>query len=172
MTYAWTSETSNRLSLEVLDFRNLLGIANKKKSIVDNPYFVEVMTSLCKKKKPTLEEVPLWLFICVDKKEQAQVLRSVEKNELLMTFNIDYADYAAGKIERLGDLSDAKMPRMVLLMFLQNPTNTHQVKIPNEFNCLETTRYRKPRAYSELEYKIYNIELRMEFYLWLVKEFY
>ena len=43
--------------------------------------------------------------------------------------------------------------------------------IPEEFSCPDTSRYVKARAYSELEYRIHSLELRMEFYLWLVKNF-
>ena len=31
--------------------------------------------------------------------------------------------------------------------------------------------YTKPHGYNELEFRVYNTELRMEFYLWLVHKF-
>lgn len=55
---SWTPETAARMSLGVIDFRMILGCGKKEKSTVDSPYFVEVMTSLRKKKYPALEEVP------------------------------------------------------------------------------------------------------------------
>ena len=39
------------------------------------------------------------------------------------------------------------------------------------FHCPETAWYTKTKNYSELEYRIYNSELRMEFYLWMVGVF-
>ena len=70
----WQDDIVERMSLGVLDFRTLPGVENKERSTIDNPYFKEVMLSLQKRKDPTLKDVPAWLFICGDEKEQAQVL--------------------------------------------------------------------------------------------------
>jgi len=66
---SFTEETIQRMMLRVIDFCNLLGIEKKESSTIDNPFFVKVMTSLCKAKKPSLEKVPSWTFICGDEKE-------------------------------------------------------------------------------------------------------
>ena len=42
----WQDDIVERMSLEVLDFRTLLGVKNKENSTVDSPYFKEVMLSL------------------------------------------------------------------------------------------------------------------------------
>ena len=70
----WQDNIVGRMSLGVLDFRTLPGVENKESSTVDSPYFKEVMLSLQKRKDPALKDVPAWLFICGDEKEQAQVL--------------------------------------------------------------------------------------------------
>ena len=167
----WQDDIVGRMSLGVLDFRTLSGVENKESSIVDSPYFKEVMLSLQKRKDPALKDVPAWLFICGDEKEQAQVLRFVEKDEVLNTYELDFSIYSAGKVDRLGDIPVANKPPKVLLVFLQRPGNNARVPIQDEFTCPEFNRYVKARAYSEVEYPLNNLELRMEFYIWLVSSF-
>ena len=159
------------MSLGVLDFKTLPGVENKESSTVDSPYFKEVMLSLQKRRDPALKDVPAWLFICGDEKEQAQVLRFVEKDEVLKTYDMDFSIYSAGKIDRLGDISVANKPPKVLLVFLQRLGNNVRVEIPDEFTCPEFNRYMKARAYNEVEYRLNNLELRMEFYIGLLVHF-
>ena len=158
--------------LGVIDFRSLPGIEKKESSTVDNPFFIEVLSSMQKTKKPSLQDVPSWLFICGDEKEQTQAVNFVESNDILKSFSIAFSVYYAGKHNRLGDVSASKSPKKVFLIFLQNPSNEKKVAIREEFNCPDSARYMKVRAYSKLEYRIHNTELRMEFYLiWLVQQF-
>ena len=160
-----------RLSLGVIDFRSLPSVGKKKTSTIENPFFFEVLLAMQKTKKLALEDVPSWLFICRDEKAEAHVTSFVESNTILKTFLVDYSLYFAGKNDRLGDLAVAKTPEKVFLIFLQHPKNSNQVKIPTKFNCPETTQYMKACAYNKLEYRIFNTELRMKFYLWLMKAF-
>ena len=160
-----------RMSLGVLDFKTLPGVENKESSTIDSPFFKEVMLSLQKRKDSALKDVSAWLFICGDEKEQAQVLRLVEKDEALNTYDMDFSIYSAGKVDRLGDIPVANKPPKVLLVFLQRPGNNERVEIPDEFTCPEFSRYMKARAYSKVEYRLNNVELRMEFYIWLVSAF-
>ena len=167
----WQDDIVGRMSLGVLDFRTLPRVENKESSTIDSPFFKEVMLSLQKRKDPTLKDVPAWLFICGDEKEQAQVLRPVEKDEALNTYDMDFSIYLARKVDRLGDIPVANKPPKVLLVFLQRPSNNVRVEIPDEFTCPEFSRYMKARAYSEVEYRLNNLELRMEFYISLVSAF-
>ena len=160
-----------RMSLGVLDFKTLPGVENKESSTIDNPFFKEVMLSLQKRKDPALKDVLALLFICGDEKEQAQVLRLVEKDEALNTYDMDFSIYSTGKVDRLGDIPMANKPPKVLLVFLQRPGNNVRVEILDEFTCLEFSRYMKASAYNELEYRLNNLELRMEFYIWTVSAF-
>ena len=160
-----------RMSLRVLDFKTLPGVENKESSTVDSPYFKKVMLSLQKQKDPALKDVLAWLFICGDEKEQAQVLRFVEKDEVLNSYELDFSIYSTRKVNRLGDIPVANKPPKVLLVFLQRPGNNVRVPILDEFTCPEFNRYVKARAYSEVEYRLNNLELRMESYIWLVNSF-
>ena len=105
-----------------------------------------------KTKKPSLEDVPLWLFICGNKKEQAQVVNFVETNDILKSFSIAFTIYYTDKHDRLGDVLASRSPKNVFLVFLQNPLNEKKVAIPQEFNCPDIARYMKVRVYSEPEY--------------------
>ena len=67
----WNADSCKRLALGTIDFRSLPGIEKKESSTVDNPFFIEVLSSMQKIKKPSLQDVPSWLFICGDEKEQA-----------------------------------------------------------------------------------------------------
>ena len=114
----WQEIIVERMLLGVLDFRTLPGVENKESSTVDSPYFKEVMLSLQKRKDPALKDVLAWLFICGDEKEQAQVLRFVEKDKVLKTYDMDFSIYCTSKIDRLGDIPVANKPPKVLLVFL------------------------------------------------------
>ena len=121
------------------------------------------MLLLQKRKDPALKDVPTWLFICGDEKEQAQVLRFVEKDEVFNTYGLDFSIYSAGKIDRLGDIPVANKPPKVPLVFLQKPGNEAKVQILDEFTCPEFNWYVKAHAYSKVEYRLNNLELQMEF---------
>ena len=138
------------MSLGVLDFKTLPRVENKESSTVDNPYFKEVMLSLQKQKDPALKNVPAWLFIYGDEKEQAQVFQFVKKDEVLNTYELDFSIYLAGKIDRLDDILVANKPPKVSLIFLQKHGNKARMQIPDEFTCPEFNWYVRARAYSKL----------------------
>ena len=156
------------MALGVIDFQNLPGVDNKDSSTINCPFFVEVMTTFSTAKKPSFDEVSSWLFISGDKKENSQVLHFIESHEVLNKYGIQHALYEPSKNERLYDAPAAKSTTKVFLTFLQDKNNFFQVRVPEVFHCPETARYTKPKNYSELEYRIYNSELQMEFYLWVV----
>ena len=54
---SWDADTNRQLALGVIDFRSLPGIEKKESSTVNNPYFVEVISSMRKTKKLALEDV-------------------------------------------------------------------------------------------------------------------
>ena len=50
----WNAKSCKQLVLGVIDFRYLPGIEKKESSTVDNPFFIEVFSSMQKTKKPSL----------------------------------------------------------------------------------------------------------------------
>ena len=169
----WTTQTVDKILLGVIDFRCIPGVLEKENSSIEKPFFFKVLRSMQKTKQPLLEEIKSWLFIVADEFDQSQVLAFVEKNEVLKTFRRDFCDYHPAKNERLYDLpaNSVKALKKVLLIFLQAKDTTFQGKIPSEYFAPDTIKYKDAKRYNELPFKMYNIELRMEFYLWLVEMF-
>ena len=169
----WTDDEAKFMRLGVIDFRNLPGVEQKEKSCTGMPYFYEFMTSLKRRGEPDFDQVPAWLFICADMEEMHQAVHFAEGDEVLHKYKKKYATYLPAKNERLYDLpaNSKKARAKVELLFLQNPELPMVRMIPDEFIAPDTTVYTNPRAYDELQYRLYRGELRMEFYLSLMKLF-
>lgn len=99
------------------------------------PHFVEVMLAIVDAKMLAFEDVLCWLFICGNEIEDAQALGFIESDEVLNKFHRTHSIYKPGKNERQGDVSASKTPKNVFLIFLQNPENLVQIKIPIGFLC-------------------------------------
>ena len=52
--------------LGVIDFRCIPGVHGRSMASVDMPYFEAFMKLMSKYGKPTLTDLPTWLFICGD----------------------------------------------------------------------------------------------------------
>ena len=92
---------------------------------------------------------------------------------MLKTFRRNFYDYHRTKNKRLYDLptNSAKALKKVPLIFLQAKDTTFQGKIPLEYFAPDTIKYKDAKRYNEFPFRMYNMELRMEFYLWLVEMF-
>ena len=95
----------------------------------------------------------------------------VNSHGAFKSLHVDFANYHPAKFKRLGDLSARRATRKVILTFLQDVDCRDHVEIRPDFFPLESPVYTKPHDYNELEFRVYNTELRMEFYLWLVRKF-
>ena len=95
----------------------------------------------------------------------------VNSHAAFKSLHVDFADYHLAKFERLGDLSARWATRKVILTFLQDVDFREHVEICPDFFPPELPVYTKPHGYNELEFRVYKIELRMEFYLRLVRKF-
>ena len=92
----------------------------------------------------------------------------VNSHGAFKSLHVDFADYHPAKFERLGDLLAGRVIRKVILTFLQDVDCRDHVEIRPDFFPPESPVYTKPHGYNELEFRMYNTELQMEFYLWLV----
>ena len=95
----------------------------------------------------------------------------VNSHGAFKSLHVDFVDYHPAKFEQLGDLSARRATRKVILTFLQDVDCCNDVEIRPNFFPPESPVYTKPHGYNELEFRVYNTELRMEFYLWLVRKF-
>jgi len=163
----WLSYTASTVLLGVIDFKSILGVLMKEMSTIDHPFFYEALTTMHAKKQPLLEDIKAWFFIVADETYWSQVLAFLEKNK-----GLSFTNYYLEKTERLYDLpvNSAKSFKKVRLIFLQSVENLFQAQIKSEFQSPDSI-YRDPRRFDELLYRMYNMELRMECYLWLINKF-
>ena len=87
------------------------------------------------------------------------------------SLHVDFANYHLAKFEQLGYLFRGWATKKVILTFLQDVDCRDHIEICPNFFPPESPVYTKPHGYIELEFQVYNTELQMEFYLWLVCKF-
>ena len=129
------------------------------------------MGALEKRATPLFAKVKRWLFISGSESHRLQAMEFVNSHGAFKSLHVDFADYHPAKFEQLGDLSAKRATRKVILTFLQDVDCRDHVEIRPDFFPPESPMYTKPHGYNELEYRVYNTELRMEFYLWQVRKF-
>ena len=154
-----------------MDLRELPGVEDALPDEKSTPYFYSVMAAFQKRATPLFAEVKRWLFISGSESHRLQTMEFVNSHGAFKSLHVDFADYHPAKFERLGDLSAGRATRKVILTFLQDVDCRDHVEIRPDFFPPESPVYTKPHGYNELEYWVYNTELRMEFYLWLVRKF-
>nr|PNR49410.1 hypothetical protein PHYPA_011306 [Physcomitrium patens] len=134
-------------------------------------YFHQILATLEKNRSPYFADAKKWLFISGCESHRLQTMDFINSHGAFKALHIDFADYIPAKFERLGDSSVGRAPRKVILTFLQDVDARDRVEIRPEFLPPDTPMFTKPHGYNELEFRVYNTELRMEFYLWLVWKF-
>ena len=154
-----------------MDLRELPGVEDVLPDEKTNPYFYFVMAAFEKRESPLFVEVKMWLFISSLESHRFQTMEFMNSHGAFKSLHVDFADYHLAKFERLGDLSMGRATRKVILTFLQDVDYRKHVEIRLDFFLPESLVYTKPHGYNELEFRVYNTELRMEFYLWLVRKF-
>jgi len=170
----WREGILHDIQFGVIDFRYAPVVMNKGRCTPMMPYFYAAMTSFQKMSKPKLEDIPSWLFICADMVEQTQVMHYVQSNDILKAYRTDYSEYLPAKNERMGgySASNSRATEKVYLIFLQDESRVRSVVVPKPaYRAPDTDVFNKPRLYNELVYRIHNTELRMEFYLTILKNF-
>ena len=167
----WAPGCAAEIGLAVVDLRELPGVEDALLDEKSTPYFYFVMVAFEKPATPLFTEVKRWLFISGSKSHQLQTMEFVNSHGAFNSLHVDFADYHPTKFERLGDLSAGRARRKVILTFLQDVDCCDYVEIRLDFFQPELLVYTKPHGYNELEFRVYNTELRMEFYLWLVRKF-
>ena len=168
---AWAPGCAAEIGLAVVDLRELSGVEDALPDEKSTPYFYSMMGALEKRATPLFVEVKRWLFISGSESHRLQAMEFVNSHGALKSLHVDFADYHPAKFERLGDLSAGRATRKVILTFLQDVDCRDHIEIRPDFFPPKSPVYTKPHGYNELEYRVYNTELRMEFYLWLVRKF-
>ena len=169
---AWAPSYVAEIGLAIVDLRELPGVEDALPNEKSTPYFYSVMAAFEKRGTPLFAEVKRWLFISGSKSHRLQTMEFVNSHGAFKSLHVDFANYHPAKFERLGDLSAGRATKKVILTFLQDVDCRDHVEIRPDFFPPESPMYTKPHGYNELEFRVYNTELRMEFYLWLVCKFY
>ena len=153
--------------LGVIDFHCIPGVRSRSTALVDKPYFEAFMKLMSKHGKPMLTNLLAWLFICRDDDVYLQVKAFLRSLSLVEKFNLYPSKYIPAPFERLKGYSvKSKLAtRNVRLLFLINNEMEHPPFVKNQYQALEHVVYKKPRKYNELQYLMYLIKLRMEFYI-------
>ena len=171
---AWNERTAERITLGIMDFRNLPGAAEQDPSSTDAPYFYNILSVLGGIDDPCITEVPVWVWICGDMEAQAVIVNHFLHSDFAKKYNMKHADYMPAKYERLEDVpansKRAHMKMQILYLFKKGIRRTGKTYTP-VFEPPETTVFTTPGAYNELDYRIYNTEMRMEFYIKLLELF-
>ena len=167
-------DTAKRIKLGIMDFRNLPGALEQAASSRCSPYFYNFLSVLGRIDDPWVTEVPVWVWICGDMEAQAVIVNHFLHSEFGKKYNMNHADYVPAKYERLEDVPSnskrAQMKMQIIYLFkkgIKRPGKTY----PPVFEPPETTVFTTPGAYNELDYRIYNTEMRMEFYIKLLELF-
>ena len=168
---AWTLGCSSEIGLTIVDLRELPGVGDALPDEKSTPYFYSMMVAFEKRGSPLFVEVKRWLLISGSESHRLQTMEFVNNHGAFKSLHVDFVDYHPAKLERLGDLSAGRATRKVILTFLQDVDCCDHVEIRPDFFSPELPVYTKPHGYNELEFQVYNTELRMEFYLWLVCKF-
>jgi hypothetical protein len=157
------------LVLGIIDFRRVPNFTQVSKTTAQRPYFDEFMGALQRQSQPTMNETPIWLWICGSKEAEVQVSTYVHKPMFIDVYDIEYSNYWPTANERLEDrTANNRLARgAVFLIFLirksYKASKIDPIVIPKAFVVPQTAVYTKPRKYNELEYRIDTLELRMEF---------
>ena len=159
--------------LGVIDFRCIPRVHGRSTASVDKPYFEAFMKLMSKHGKSMLTDLPAWLFICGDDDAYLQVEAFSQSPSMVEKFNLYPFEYIPAPFERLGDYSAKSKLTMsnVRLLFLINNEMEHPPAVKKQYQAPQHVVYEKPRKYNELEYSMYPIELRMEFYIRILDMF-
>nr|PNR26859.1 hypothetical protein PHYPA_030340 [Physcomitrium patens] len=168
---AWNNESARDIGLGIIDLRELSGVEDDLIEQNTVPYFHQVLAALEKNRSPYFTDGKRWLFISGCGSHRLQTVDFINSHGAFTGVHIDFADYIPAKFERLGDSSVGRAPKKVILTFLQDVDARDRVQIRPKFLPPDTPMFTKPHGYNELEFRVYNTELRMEFYLWLVRKF-
>ena len=109
----------------------------------------------------------VWLWICRNKDVEDDLRIFMRSNVFGMAYEVTNAEYIPAPVERLEDVSagSSKARAPVRLMFLtKKGAKLKTKKIPRRYEAPNLPKWMKPGLYSELDYRIYDTELRIELF--------
>ena len=168
----WKGDSKESIKLGIIDLRELPGVQDFEVAEGTLPFFFAVLAAMEEKRSPHIGDINNWLIISgCQRHERQQALAYTQAHQWFSHLECDLAEYLPAKFERIGDVPAARALKKVLLHFYQNAKVKRPVSIPMTFNAPPSPVYTKPHGYDELEFRVYPTELRMDFYLWLMRKF-
>jgi hypothetical protein len=165
---SWTASTAQRIKVGIMDFRNFPGAQDVATSSSAAPYFYNILRVLKSITDPKVTEIPVWVWICGSREAEAKIKNHLDGCEFGKNYSIVYSEYFPAQYERLEDLTSstkkAKDPVQILFLF-RKTARIRIADLPTIFMAPQTPEFTISGRYNELEYRTYNTELRMEFYL-------
>ena len=158
----WDNNVPTKLA--VVDFRNMSGQSKKKASTAANSFYDNFMLTFASKGMPGPSEPAVWLWISGDRETELRAFALSDTPPFSEHYARYESVYSPGKYERLEDLG-VKAPKSVALLWLVKKPPPESLVIPELFMSPDHPANQKPRKYQELEYRVHNNELTMEFYL-------
>ena len=96
-------KVAHALVLGIIDFQRVPNFMQVSKSIAQRPYFEDFTNVLQKQSQSTINEPPIWLWICRSKELEIQVSTFAQKSIFKDLYDIQYAEYWPSSNERLKD---------------------------------------------------------------------
>ena len=94
---------AHALVLAIIDFKRVPNFTQVNKGTAHRPYFEDFTNALQRQSQPTINEPPIWLWICRTKEAKIQVSTFAHKSIFLDSYYIHYSDYWPSQNERLED---------------------------------------------------------------------
>ena len=141
---------AHTLVLGIIDFRRVPSFTQVNKTTAQRPYFEDITNALQKQSQPTINEPPIWLWICGSKEAEIQVSTFAHKSIFTDVYEIHYADYWPSSNERLEDraannkLARSKVHLMFLIQKSYIASRSEPIVILTTFAAPQTSVYTKP----------------------------
>lgn len=159
------------IQLAWLDLQRVPGWKDKKDS-EERPYFAGFMQQLRNLRNPDHTWPNSWVWISQTAKRQAQAVLYA-KTHLKETYDLVESMYISADNERLEDKKFGKrsMTTVPLLFLLKKGMNWTKTSIREQYEAPQFEHHTRAGCYDELQYRVSNNELRMEFYINVILDF-
>jgi len=149
-----------------MDFHLVPGPESGELETASPPFFMKFLRRMVDLNDPSLKNIPIQVWISGDKKTDAQLINHIYNSDLKETFLVIHLEYNPAKYERLEDLHKKKAePNIHIIFMIRMGYKTKTTSLPKSFEAPDTNEFSVAGAYNEMDYRIYENELRMEFYI-------
>ena len=170
-------DVAHALVLGIINFMCVPNFTQVNKGTTQRPYFEDFTNALQRQSQSTINEPPIWLWICGSKEAEIQVSTFAHKSIFLDVYDIYYSDYWPAQNKRLEDrgannrLARSAVYHIFLIRKSYRASRPKPIIILPTFVVPQTSVYTKLQKYNELEYRIDTSNLQMEFYLKILEMF-